>query len=183
MRPSPMLAEHEAIDLGSIGGTISTVYVDIACVPVPATQVRAKTPAVSRPPSPPAPAPADSPPPSSLRSPAPQPAPAPAPATRPQRQPAAPGGQNGQRPATRPRRGGGNGAAPPERKALRSIHGVAKNFVGRNVVSGVSLYVRKGEGVGLFGTHGVGNNTVIYMITGLIKAYDGRLEHVRFEYL
>jgi len=176
MRPSPMLAEHEAIDLGSIGGTISTVYVDIACVPLPATKVRAKTPAVSRPPSPPAPAPADSPPPSSLRSPAPQPAPAPAPATRPQRQPAAPGGQNGQRPATRPRRGGGNGAAPPERKALLSVHGVAKTFVGRKVVRGVSLYVRKGEAVGLLGPNGAGKTTVFYMITGLIKADEGRIE-------
>jgi lipopolysaccharide export system ATP-binding protein len=171
-----MLAEHEAIDLGSIGGTISTVYVDIACVPVPATQVRAKTSAVSRPPSPSAPAPSDSPPASSLRSPAPPPAPAPAPATRPQRQPAAPGGQNGQRPATRPRRSGGNGAAPPERKALLSVHGVAKTFVGRKVVRGVSLYVRKGEAVGLLGPNGAGKTTVFYMITGLIKADEGRIE-------
>jgi len=76
----------------------------------------------------------------------------------------------------RPRRGGGNGAAPPERKALLSVHGVAKTFVGRKVVRGVSLYVRKGEAVGLLGPNGAGKTTVFYMITGLIKADEGRIE-------
>ncbi|MFZ0986856.1 MAG: hypothetical protein WAN27_03875, partial [Xanthobacteraceae bacterium] len=46
-RPSPPLAEDEAIDLVSIGGAISTVYLDIACVPVPAEKVRAKSPPLS----------------------------------------------------------------------------------------------------------------------------------------
>jgi lipopolysaccharide export system ATP-binding protein len=176
-RPAP-LAEHEAIDLASIGGAISTVYLDIACVTVPAEKVRAKSPPVSPPPAPPSNPPADSPPPVSLKSPAPPPAQPPAPPTRPQRQPAAPGGQNnGQRPMMRPRRrGGGNGALPPERKALLSVHGVAKSFVGRKVVRGVSLYVRKGEAVGLLGPNGAGKTTVFYMITGLIKADEGRIE-------
>jgi lipopolysaccharide export system ATP-binding protein len=114
-----------------------------------------------------------------LRSPAPPPVQPPAPTapTRPQRQPAAPSGQsNGQRPAARPRRGGGNGASPPERRALLSVHGVAKTFVGRKVVRGVSLYVRKGEAVGLLGPNGAGKTTVFYMITGLIKADEGRIE-------
>ena len=73
-------------------------------------------------------------------------------------------------------RGGGNGAAPPSRKALLSVHGVAKTFVGRKVVRGVSLYVRKGEAVGLLGPNGAGKTTVFYMITGLIKADEGRIE-------
>jgi lipopolysaccharide export system ATP-binding protein len=76
----------------------------------------------------------------------------------------------------RARRRGGNGAAPPERKALLSVHGVAKTFVGRKVVRGVSLYVRKGEAVGLLGPNGAGKTTVFYMITGLIKADEGRIE-------
>ncbi|MFZ1151398.1 MAG: LPS export ABC transporter ATP-binding protein, partial [Xanthobacteraceae bacterium] len=102
----------------------------------------------------------------------------PAAPTRPQRQPAAPVTQNnGQRPVMRPRRrGGGNGAAPAERKPLLSVHGVAKSFVGRKVVRGVSLYVRKGEAVGLLGPNGAGKTTVFYMITGLIKADEGRIE-------
>jgi lipopolysaccharide export system ATP-binding protein len=173
MRPSPPLAEDEAIDLASIGGAISTVYLDIACVPVPTEKVRAKSPPLS----PPAGPPADSPAPSSPRSPAPPSAQPPAAPTRPQRQPVAPVGQgSGQRPAMRSRRRGGNGAAPPERKALLSVHGVAKSFVGRKVVRGVSLYVRKGEAVGLLGPNGAGKTTVFYMITGLIKADEGRIE-------
>jgi lipopolysaccharide export system ATP-binding protein len=168
-RPSRPLAEDEAIDLASIGGAISTVYVDIACVAVP-EKMRAKAP--------PAGPPAHSPPPSSPRSPAPPPAQPPTAPPRAARQPAAPVTQNnGQRPATRPRRrGGGNGAAPPERKPLLAVHGVAKSFVGRKVVRGVSLYVRKGEAVGLLGPNGAGKTTVFYMITGLIKADEGRIE-------
>jgi lipopolysaccharide export system ATP-binding protein len=168
-RASPPLGEDEAIDLVSIGGAISTVYVDIACVAVP-ERVRAKAP--------PAGPPAHSPSPSSPRSPAPPPAQPPTAPPRPPRQPAAPATQNnGQRPATRPRcRSDGNGAAPPERKPLLAVHGVAKSFVGRKVVRGVSLYVRKGEAVGLLGPNGAGKTTVFYMITGLIKADEGRIE-------
>jgi lipopolysaccharide export system ATP-binding protein len=173
---APALAEDEAIDLASIGGAIGTTYLDIACVAVPAKKQRAKNPAVNPPPVSSAVGPADSPPPSALRSPPPPVQPS-TPPTRPTRQPAAPGGQtNGQRPAVRSRRGGGNGAASPERKALLSVHGVAKTFVGRKVVRGVSLYVRKGEAVGLLGPNGAGKTTVFYMITGLIKADEGRIE-------
>jgi lipopolysaccharide export system ATP-binding protein len=168
-RPSPALGEDEPIDLVSIGGAISTVYVDIACVAVP-EKVRAKAP--------PAGPPAHSPSPSSPRSPAPSPAQPPTAPPRPPRQPAAPASQNnGQRPATRPRRrSDGNCAAPSERKPLLAVHGVAKSFVGRKVVRGVSLYVRKGEAVGLLGPNGAGKTTVFYMITGLIKADEGRIE-------
>jgi lipopolysaccharide export system ATP-binding protein len=80
-------------------------------------------------------------------------------------------------PPSRPRRRiDGNGAAPPERKSLLSVHGVEKTFVGRKVVKGVSLYVRKGEAVGLLGPNGAGKTTVFYMMTGLIKADKGRIE-------
>jgi lipopolysaccharide export system ATP-binding protein len=186
--PAVPFADHDAIDLASIGGTISTVYLDIACVAPPET-VRSKTPPppppseTARSKSPPGPSPAPGP-----AQPPRQPPPTPPP--REERQPAPPTGQgtgqrisqgtgqgNGQRPIARSRRrSDGNGAAPPERKALLSVHGVAKSFVGRKVVRGVSLYVRKGEAVGLLGPNGAGKTTVFYMITGLIKADDGRIE-------
>ena len=169
------LCESEAIDLESMGGAINTLYRDIASVSAaPVEKARAKAP----PPPPTAP---------------PPPAP-----SRPQRQPASPPEQkNGPaplqtppqspvqgpaaRPAPRPtarprRRTDGNGAALPERKALLSVHSVEKSFVGRKVVRGVSLYVRKGEAVGLLGPNGAGKTTVFYMITGLIKADEGRIE-------
>ena len=97
--------------------------------------------------------------------------------SRPQRQPAPPSSPSVPRQTARPRRrSSGNGAAPAERKALLSVHGVVKSFVGRKVVRGVSLYVRKGEAVGLLGPNGAGKTTVFYMITGLIKADEGRIE-------
>jgi lipopolysaccharide export system ATP-binding protein len=74
------------------------------------------------------------------------------------------------------RRGDGQGAFPSEQKALLSVHGVEKSFVGRKVVKGVSLYLRKGEAVGLLGPNGAGKTTVFYMMTGLIKADRGHIE-------
>jgi lipopolysaccharide export system ATP-binding protein len=168
---APPLEEHEAIDLDSMGGAISTVYVDIVCVTPPAPKLRGKSP----PPSPHPLAPAAAPR-SDLPSAPTQPSSQPL--ARSQRQPAAPtNATKAPRPLARTRRrAGGNGAAPPERKALLAVHNVAKSFVGRKVVRGVSLYVRKGEAVGLLGPNGAGKTTVFYMITGLIKADEGRIE-------
>lgn len=184
--PGVSFANHDAIDLASIGGTISTVYLDIACVAPP------ETPRSKAPPAPPSETARSKSPPTPIPAPGPAQPPRQPPAAPPQeqRQPAPPTGQgigqrigqgtgqgNGQRPIARSRRRpDGNGAAPAERKALLSVHGVAKSFVGRKVVRGVSLYVRKGEAVGLLGPNGAGKTTVFYMITGLIKADDGRIE-------
>lgn len=57
-----------------------------------------------------------------------------------------------------------------------AIHGIEKTFGSRQVVRGVSLYVRRGEAVGILGPNGAGKTTVFYMITGLIKADRGRVE-------
>ena len=57
-----------------------------------------------------------------------------------------------------------------------AVHGVEKSFAGRKVVRGASLYVRRGEAVGLLGPNGAGKTTIFYMITGLIKADQGRIE-------
>jgi lipopolysaccharide export system ATP-binding protein len=204
---------EDAIDLGSIGGEISNVYLDIASVSAPTERPRAKAPPreapapreaspprealpPSAPPQqqthvqqyaqPPAPQPVNVPPPRAFMpppnpaspSPAPPPPQPPGPAARPQRPPPA---VNGQRPAAAPprprRRSDGNGAAPGDRSGgLLAVHGVEKSFVGRKVVKGVSFYVRKGEAVGLLGPNGAGKTTVFYMVTGLIKADEGRIE-------
>jgi lipopolysaccharide export system ATP-binding protein len=74
------------------------------------------------------------------------------------------------------RRTEGNGVIPGQQKGLLSVHAVEKSFVGRKVVKKVSLYLRKGEAVGLLGPNGAGKTTVFYMITGLIKADQGRIE-------
>lgn len=65
-------------------------------------------------------------------------------------------------------------AAP--RSGFLAIHGIEKAFGSRQVVRGVSLYVRRGEAVGILGPNGAGKTTVFYMITGLIKADRGRVE-------
>ncbi len=131
-----------------MGGEINGTYLDIASVPAAPEKVR------------------DSRPPPQLHRPPP-----PAEIV-PQRLPAADGP-----PRPRPRRrGDGNGAAPPGRKGVLSVHGVEKSFVGRKVVKDVSLYLRKGEAVGLLGPNGAGKTTVFYMMTGLIKADRGRIE-------
>jgi lipopolysaccharide export system ATP-binding protein len=178
------IVEDDAIDLESIGGTISNVYLDIASVTAPAQKPRAKAaPREAPTPQPSAPPPQtftqqqpSAPPPRQFMPPPSPPPPATPPgvAARPQRPPPS---ANGQRPALRPRRRtDGNGAPPSDRSGLLAVHGVEKSFVGRKVVKGVSFYVRKGEAVGLLGPNGAGKTTVFYMVTGLIKADQGRIE-------
>jgi lipopolysaccharide export system ATP-binding protein len=137
-----------AIDLETIGGAINGTYLDIASLPTPEKKARSKSP--ERPPR-----------------------------ERPQEQPRerAPAPQTEPRPAPRPRRrSDGNGMAHGDRKGVLSVLGVEKSFVGRMVVKGVSLHVRKGEAVGLLGPNGAGKTTVFYMMTGLIKADKGRID-------
>jgi lipopolysaccharide export system ATP-binding protein len=64
----------------------------------------------------------------------------------------------------------------PEGHGFLAAHGIEKSFVGRKVVQGVSIHVRRGEAVGLLGPNGAGKTTVFYMITGLISADRGRIE-------
>ena len=49
-----------------------------------------------------------------------------------------------------------------------SARSICKSFRGRQVVSNVSLQLRRGEVVGLLGPNGAGKTTCFYMITGLI---------------
>jgi lipopolysaccharide export system ATP-binding protein len=70
-------------------------------------------------------------------------------------------------------------AAPPRasgKQGYLAAHGIEKSFGTRKVVKGASLYVRRGEAVGILGPNGAGKTTMFYMITGLIKADRGRIE-------
>src|SRR5258708_38309038 len=82
-------------------------------------------------------------------------------------------------PAEKPRpRTAGNGAAAPRfatKAGYLAVHSVEKSFGSRQVVRGVSIYVRRGEAVGLVGPDGAGKTTGFYNITRLIKA--GRRRH------
>jgi lipopolysaccharide export system ATP-binding protein len=131
-----------------MGGNISGSYSDIASVPEQAERARSKPP------------------------------PRPQPHERQDRGEWQPAPQNPPPPANRSRpRSAMNGSGPPSDHAgVLSVHGVEKSFVGRRVVKKVSLYVRKGEAVGLLGPNGAGKTTVFYMITGLIKADQGRIK-------
>ncbi len=61
------------------------------------------------------------------------------------------------------------------------MRGLSKAFGRKPVVRDVSLAVRRGEIVGLLGPNGAGKTTVFYMVTGLIRADDGRIELDGFE--
>ena len=84
-------------------------------------------------------------------------------------------------PAEKPRqpRAKTNGTTAPrlaKRAGYLAVHSVEKSFGSRQVVRGVSIYVRRGEAVGLLGPNDAGKTTVFYMITGLIKADRGAIE-------
>ncbi len=134
-----------------MGGAISGTYLDIASLPARPTKVRDKQP----------------PSPKHERQEREE---------RQQRHDREQGAQDPSPPATPRRRTDGNGAAHGDRKGLLEVYGVEKSFVGRKVVKNVSLYLRQGEAVGLLGPNGAGKTTVFYMITGLIKADQGRIE-------
>jgi hypothetical protein len=117
----PALAEVETIDLASMGGEISGIYLDIASGPTPERKTRSKQPP---------------PPPRARRPPDSVPKRPPPPESAPKRLPPenfAPA------PPSRARRQDGNGSAPLERKGVLAVHGVEKTFVGRKEVKGVSL--------------------------------------------
>jgi lipopolysaccharide export system ATP-binding protein len=61
-------------------------------------------------------------------------------------------------------------------QGVLAVHRLGKGYRGRMVVQDVSLSVRRGEAVGLLGPNGAGKTTVFYMITGLVKPDEGKIE-------
>ena len=53
--------------------------------------------------------------------------------------------------------------------------GLKKTYGGRTVVDGVGLKVHQGEVVGLLGPNGAGKTTSFYMMVGLVKADEGKI--------
>lgn len=52
---------------------------------------------------------------------------------------------------------------------------LAKSYGAKQVVRDVSLHIEQGEIVGLLGPNGAGKTTSFYMLTGIIKATQGRI--------
>ncbi len=66
-----------------------------------------------------------------------------------------------------------------EAAALRedlSCSGLVKTYKQRAVVNGVDLLVRQGEVVGLLGPNGAGKTTTFYMVVGLVRPDQGKIE-------
>jgi lipopolysaccharide export system ATP-binding protein len=58
--------------------------------------------------------------------------------------------------------------------SLFAVH-LQKTYGRRRVVDDVSLFVEKGEVVGLLGANGAGKTTTFYMMTGLERAEEGKI--------
>ena len=54
--------------------------------------------------------------------------------------------------------------------------GLVKSYGDRTVVNGMSMNVRCGEIVGLLGPNGAGKTTTFYMIVGLVRPNEGKVE-------
>ena len=58
---------------------------------------------------------------------------------------------------------------------ILDAHHLAKVYKGRRVVNDVSLHLEQGEIVGLLGPNGAGKTTTFYMMTGLVRADEGKI--------
>ena len=56
------------------------------------------------------------------------------------------------------------------------INNLKKKYGQREVVSGVSMVLNKGEIIGLLGPNGAGKTTTFYMITGMVKVSSGNIK-------
>ena len=60
--------------------------------------------------------------------------------------------------------------------AIVQVENLAKRYGTVEALCGVSFEVQEGEVFGLLGPNGAGKTTAFYMITGLIKPDQGRIE-------
>ncbi len=66
-----------------------------------------------------------------------------------------------------------NGSVTPDKSLL--ANNLRKTYGRRRVVDGVSLFVGRGEVVGLLGANGAGKTTTFYMMTGLERTENGNI--------
>src|SRR3974377_2210603 len=64
-------------------------------------------------------------------------------------------------------------SAPSQNGLLLATEKLAKEYRGRRVRDGVSIYVNAGEIVGLLGPNGAGKTTTFNMVVGLIRPDSG----------
>ena len=67
-------------------------------------------------------------------------------------------------------------ARESERAPDLVAEGLVKSYGDRTVVNGMSMDVRCGEIVGLLGPNGAGKTTTFYMIVGLVRPNEGKVE-------
>ena len=65
---------------------------------------------------------------------------------------------------------------PARTGSLLQGSGLSKSFKGRRVVDDVTVALRQGEIVGLLGPNGAGKTTTFYLLVGLIRADEGKVE-------
>ena len=65
--------------------------------------------------------------------------------------------------------------SPNDNHLLAGIN-LKKVYGSREVVKGISINIKRGEVVGLLGPNGAGKTTTFYMITGMLRPKEGRVE-------
>lgn len=80
--------------------------------------------------------------------------------------------------SSRKARSPGKSPLAPRHDLILRVDGLVKRYGGRTVVNKVSLNVRQGEVVGLLGPNGAGKTTTFYMVVGLVRPDEGRVQLV-----
>lgn len=62
-----------------------------------------------------------------------------------------------------------------------SAHNLVRQFGKHGAVRGVSLYLRRGEVLGLLGHNGAGKSTTLQMLSGVLQPHAGRIEICGFD--
>lgn len=62
-----------------------------------------------------------------------------------------------------------------------SAHNLVRQFGKHGVVRGVSLYLRRGEVLGLLGHNGAGKSTTLQMLSGVLQPHSGTIEICGFD--
>lgn len=66
-------------------------------------------------------------------------------------------------------------SSPSNHATVLSLHDVRKSYHGREVLTGISLQLRRGELLGFFGPNGAGKTTMIRCISGLLQPDSGTI--------